>query len=509
MMYLLFFLLLFLSILLTYLLTRNFWREKYETEQKKFEEYKKKLSEENEKEKQKLIEELRKEVEKEKKKILEEQEKKLKELNEKDKELESLINLYQKKEKDYLLSLNRIQKKENELLITEKIYKVKIEYLDKLINEYQNRLLKIPNLSISEIKEELKKTFEKEIWEEHFEELKKIKEKTNEETKIIAQKILLETCQKIALPVAKEHSISFVEIPHDDFKRKLIGRKGRNIHLLENLTGTEIIVDDTPKKIFIFSFNPKRRITAKLLIEKIINENEISAETIEKSFQKTLEELERKILQTGLETCKELGIANFSEELLKKIGEMEFYVTYGQNLLAHSKEVAIISKNLALNFDIDPTNVLKAGLLHDIGKILSGEENLPHQISGANFVKKFGENEAVIQAIINHHQLDNFSSLESFLVSLANGLSHIYGAGRTIDFTETFKRLIKIEELCQEIQEVKRAYAFQLGREIRILLNVDKLSEKESNLLIRNLQQKIRHETNMLGEIKINLIYEL
>jgi len=345
--------------------------------------------------------------------------------------------------------------------------------------------------------------------EVHFEELKKIKEKTNEETKIIAQKILLETCQKIALPVAKEHSISFVEIPHDDFKRKLIGRKGRNIHLLENLTGTEIIVDDTPKKIFIFSFNPKRRITAKLLIEKIINENEISAETIEKSFQKTLEELERKILQTGLETCKELGIANFSEELLKKIGEMEFYVTYGQNLLAHSKEVAIISKNLALNFDIDPTNVLKAGLLHDIGKILSGEENLPHQISGANFVKKFGENEAVIQAIINHHQLDNFSSLESFLVSLANGLSHIYGAGRTIDFTETFKRLIKIEELCQEIQEVKRAYAFQLGREIRILLNVDKLSEKESNLLIRNLQQKIRHETNMLGEIKINLIYEL
>ncbi|MEO0089214.1 MAG: Rnase Y domain-containing protein [candidate division WOR-3 bacterium] len=508
-MWYLFLFLLFLCFLSTYLLTKNFWQKKYEKEKKKIKEYQRILQEENEKKKQNLVEELKKELEIEKTKLSQEYEEKLKELTKKRKELEELINLYQKKEKEYLSQLNQIQKKENEFLTTEKIYKIKIEHLDKLINDYQNRLSQIPNLSIKEIKEELKKIFEKEVWNEHFEELKKIKEKANEETKIIAQKIILEACQKIALPLAKEHTVSWIRIPKEEFKGKLIGRKGRNIQLIENLTGAEIIIDDTPNKIFIYSFNPKRRMLAKLLINEIINGEEINAEIIEKTFQKVLEDFEEKTFQIGLNTCNELGIENFPQELIKTVGEMNFYLTYGQNLLAHSKEVAIISKNLALNLGFSPTNVLRAGLLHDIGKILPNQENLPHQIVGANFVKKFGENEIVIQTIANHHQSGDFFYPECYLISIANGISHVYGAGKAIEFDEIFKRLIKIEELCEETQPVKKAYAFQLGREIRILLNTDKINEKETSLLIRNLQQKIRKELEFLGEIKINLIYEL
>ncbi|MCS7250042.1 MAG: HDIG domain-containing protein [candidate division WOR-3 bacterium] len=493
----------------TYLFTKRAWQKRYEEEKRKIDEYKKKIEEENKKETQSLIENLKKELEIEKTKILQEYEKKLNELTIKRKELEEQINLCQKKEKEYLSYLNRIQNKENEILTLEKIYKVKIEYLDKLINEYQTRLLKIPNLSIEEIKEELKKIFEKEVWNEHFEELKKIKEKSDGEIKIIAQKMILEACQKFALPTAKEYSVSWVEVPEEELKGKLIGRKGRNIHLIENLTGAEIIIDDTPKKIFIFSFNPKRRMLAKLLIKEIINEKEISTEIIEKTFKKILEEFEEKIFQIGLDTCKELGIENFPKELIKLIGEMEFHITYGQNLLSHSKEVAILGKNLAINLGLNPLNVLKSGLLHDIGKILPNQENLPHQVIGANFVKNFGENEIVVQSILNHHQSNNFPYPECYLISLANSLSHLYGQGRAVEFDKIFKRLTKIEELCEENPEVKKAYVFQLGREIRILLNINKLDEKENYLLIRNLQQKIRNELDMLGEIKINLIYEL
>lgn len=505
----LFLFLLFLCFLFTYLLTKNFWQKKYENEKEKINEYKRNLQEENKKREEKLIEELKKELATEKTKLFQTYEEKLKELTKKKKELEELVSFYQKKEKEYLSQLNRIQKKENELLTAEKIYKIKIEHLDKLINEYQNRLLKIPNLSTKEIKEELKKTFEKEVWDEHFEELKKIKEKAQEETKIVAQKIILEACQKIGLPSAKEHTVLEIEIPKEEFKGKLIGRKGRNIHLIENLTGTEIIVDDTPQKIFIFSFNPKRRMIAQLLINEIMNSEEITAEIIQKTFPKVLKDFEEKTFQIGLTTCKELEIENFPEELIKAVGEMNFYVTYGQNLLAHSKEVAFIGKNLALNLGFSPINTVRAGLLHDIGKILPNQENLPHQLIGANFVKKFGENEIVIQAIANHHQSSDFSYPEGYLISMANYLSHLYGAGKTIEFDEVFKRLTKIEELCEEMPLVKKAYAFQLGREIRILLNTDKINEKEEQFLIRTLQQKIRNEFSLLGEIKINLIYGL
>ncbi len=505
----LFLFLLFLCFLFTYLLTKNFWQKKYEKEKQKLDEYKKNLQEENKKREEKLIEEIKKELETEKTKFLKIYEEKLKELTQKKQELEELISFYHKKEKEYSSQLNRIQKKENELLTTEKVYKIKIEHLDKLINEYQNRLLKISNLSIKEIKEELKKTFEKEVWDEHFEELKKIKEKVHEEVKVIAQKIILEACQKIGLPSAKEHTACWIEIPNEEFKGKLIGRKGRNVLLIENLTGTEIIIDDTPKKIFIFSFHPKRRMLAKLLINEIMNNEEITTEIIEKTFQKILMEFDEKTFQIGLSACNELGIENFPKELIKVIGEMNFYVTYGQNLLAHSKEVALIGKNLALNLGFSPINVLRAGLLHDIGKILPNQENLPHQLIGANFVKRFGENEIVIQAIANHHQSSDFSYPESYLISMANYLSHLYGAGKTIKFDEIFKRLTKIEELCEETHSVKKAYAFQLGREIRILLNTDKINEKEGSLLIRTLQQRIRNELPFLGEIKINLIYGL
>lgn len=501
--------LLFLCFLITYLFTRKFWEKRCEKEGKKIEEYKRQLQEENEKRQQKLIEDLKKELEIEKTKILKEYENKLNELTTKRKELEEQINLYQKKEKEYLFHIDQIHKKENELLTMEKVYKVKIEYVDKLINEYQTRLSKISNLNIEQIKEELKKIFEKEVWNEHFEELKKIKEKTDNEKKIITQKIILEACQQIALPTAKEHSVSWLEIPDEEFKGKLIGRKGRNIRLIENLTGAEIVIDDTPKKIFIFSFNPKRRMLAKLLIEEIINEKEISTELIEKVFQRVLENFEEKTFQIGKDTCDELGIEDFPKELLRTVGEMKFYITYGQNLLAHSKEVACIGKNLALNLGFNPNNILRAGLLHDIGKVLPNQENLPHQIIGANFVKKFNENEIIIQAIANHHQPDNFLYPESYLISIANLLSHMYGAGRAIEFDRIFKRLTKIEELCEETQPVKKAYAFQLGREIRVLLNTEQIDEKESLLLIRNLQQKIRNEADMLGEIKINLIHEL
>uniref|UniRef100_A0A7V3ZV82 Ribonuclease Y n=1 Tax=candidate division WOR-3 bacterium TaxID=2052148 RepID=A0A7V3ZV82_UNCW3 len=499
-------LLLVLCFLTTYLITKNFWQKKYEEEVRKFNEYQKKIKEEKEKEKLKLIEELRKELEKEKIKILQEYEAKLKEKN---KELEKLADTYKQKEKEYYFYLSQLQKKENELLTTEKIYKIKIDYLDKLINEYHTRITKIPNLKIEELKEELKRSLEKEVWNEHFEELKKIKEKAKNEVQILAQKIILEACQKTALPVAKEHSVSFLTIPNDELKGKLIGRKGRNIHLIENLTGAEIIIDDTPQKICIFSFHPKRRALAELLIKEIINEKEISTEIIEKAYQKVLKDFEEKSFQIGLTVCKELGIENFAQELIKTIGEMNFFVTYGQNLLFHSKEVAIIGKNLAINLEINPLNVIRAGILHDIGKILPNQENLPHQTIGANFVKTFEENNIVIEAIAHHHQTDNFPYPECYVVSLANSISHIYGAGKAIDFDEIFKKLIKIEELCEEHQLVKKAYAFQLGREIRVLLKTNKLDEKEGQFLIKDLQQKIRNELNLLGEIKINLIYEL
>jgi ribonuclease Y len=375
--------------------------------------------------------------------------------------------------------------------------------------EKQRQILeKISGLTQEEARKILLQSLEEEVKNEFAVKLKKYEDEFKETAEKKTKEILATAIQRVAADVAVDNTTTIVSIP-DELKGRIIGREGRNIRVFEQLTGVDVIVDDTPESLVISSFDPVRREIAKIAMEKLIQDSRIQPARIEEIVNKTKEEFEEYVKKIGEETALEVGVLGLNPEILKLLGKLKFRSSYGQNQLQHTKEVAIIAGAIASEFDADVNFCKKAGLLHDIGKAVSHEtEGTHHQIS-ADIARKYGESEKMINAILSHHEgIVEPQSIEAFILAAADAISASRPGARQDTVEHYIKRVQKIEEIAKSFHGVENAYAIYAGREVRVLVEPDKITDAQISVLARDIAQKIEKELDYPGQIKVVVIRE-
>lgn len=420
----------------------------------------------------------------------------------KEENLERKFQILEKKERDFYQKEQRIYSKEKELSDREK-------KCDELEKQELEELERIANITQEEAKKELQKKIEEEAKLEAVQTIRKIEEETRERGQVLAREIIGQAIQRSAAEHVVETTVSVVDLPSDDMKGRIIGREGRNIRALELATGVDIIVDDTPEAVILSSFDPIRREMARLAIEKLVIDGRIHPARIEEIVETVKEELEEKIKQEGESVILELRIQDIHPELVKLLGKLKYRTSFGQNALQHSKEVAVLSSLMAKELGLDSNIALRAGLLHDIGKAVDKEIEGTHTELSVELTKKYGETDAVIQAIASHHRDVDFPSIEAVLVQAADTLSAARPGARR-ELLETYiKRLEKLEEVANSYEGVFKAFALQAGREIRIIVESQKISDDKAVLAAKEIAKKISEELEYPGRIKVTVIREM
>jgi len=363
-------------------------------------------------------------------------------------------------------------------------------------------------MSKSEAKERL---FEQ-IGQEHEQELQqKLKYLENDGQEEIAKKaknLMALAMQRYASSQATEMTTTTVTLPSDDLKGRIIGKEGRNIHVLEQLTGVEIIVDDTPGAITISGFNPIRRQIAKIALEKLLADGRIHPGRIEETVERAKKEISSKIKEAGEAAVYEVGVIGLDPKLIQLLGRLIFRTSYGQNVLLHSIEVAHLSVSLAAELGADTSLIKKAGLLHDIGKSVDHEVEGTHVDIGKRILEKFNINQEVIEAMQSHHEEYPASSLEGMIIQAADALSASRPGARKDTVENYLKRLEELEKIALNFEGVNKSYAIQAGREVRIFVQPEKIDDAAAQKLARNIAKRIEQELKYPGEIKINVIRE-
>lgn len=335
---------------------------------------------------------------------------------------------------------------------------------------------------------------------------------TVEEAKLTAsqeaRKIVIQSIQRIATEQAIENSVSVFNIENDDVKGRIIGREGRNIRALEAATGVEIIVDDTPEAIILSCFDPVRREIARLSLHRLVTDGRIHPTRIEEVCAKVSKQIDEEIFEVGKRTSIDLGIHGLHPELLRMVGRMKYRSSYGQNLLQHSREVANLCGIMAAELNLNPKLAKRAGLLHDIGKVPSEESELPHALLGMKMAEKYGEKEEVCNAIGAHHDEIEMNSLISPIVQVCDGISGARPGARRQIAESYIQRLKDLEQLALSQNGVLKAYAVQAGRELRIMVDCDKVSDAEAAKISFDISQKIQNEMTYPGQVKITVIRE-
>jgi len=410
-------------------------------------------------------------------------------------------NLIADREKDTLTKDHNIQNRE-------RIIQAKSDRLDQLIKEETEALQKIANLSKEEAKHALLKNLEDEARHEAASFLSKIKEEAKVKAEETAREIILQAIQRTATAHTAETTISVVTIPTEEMKGRIIGREGRNIRSFENLTGVEVIIDDTPESVSLSSFDPIRREIARISMAKLVSDGRIHPARIEEVVQSAQKEIEGIIKNTGEEVTLELGIIGISPEIVRYMGRMRFRTSYGQNLLQHSKEVAYLSALLAQELGLDPVIARRAGLLHDIGKVAELNLEGSHAQIGAELATKYGENELTVNAIAAHHEETAPQSPYAFIVEIADSISGSRPGARRETIEAYIKRLKTLEEIAASFDGVERVFAIQAGREIRVMVEPDKIPDFAVDDLARNVARRIEKETQYPGQIKVTVIRE-
>jgi ribonuclease Y len=420
----------------------------------------------------------------------------------KEEALERRYQNLERKEKDLSLKERRVFSKEKELeLLEQKI----TETLQKQVAELE----RIAGLTQEEAKNMLIRKIEDEAKLQAIQTVRKIEEDAKEKGKALAREIIANAIQRSAAEHVVETTVSVVDLPSDDMKGRIIGREGRNIRALEMATGVDIIVDDTPEAVILSSFDPLRRELARMAIEKLVADGRIHPARIEDIVEQVKVELEEKIKQEGENTLLELGIQNMHPELVKYLGKLKYRTSYGQNVLQHSKEVALLAALMARELGVDVNVALRAGLLHDIGKAVDKDYEGTHTELSVELTKKYGESEAVVQAIASHHRDIDFPSVEAVLVQAADTLSAARPGARR-ELLETYiQRLEKLEQIATSFEGVAKAFALQAGREIRIIVDASKISDDRAALIARDIAQKIKEELDYPGQIKVMVIREM
>ena len=323
-----------------------------------------------------------------------------------------------------------------------------------------------------------------------------------------AKKIVIQTIQRVATEVAVENSISVFHIEGDETKGRIIGREGRNIRALEAATGVEIIVDDTPDAITLSCFDSIRREICRLALHQLVTDGRIHPARIEEVVEKTKKMLEEEIIETGKRTCIDLGIHGLHPELIRMVGRMKYRSSYGQNLLQHSREVANLCGIMASEMGLNPKVAKRAGLLHDIGKVPDNEPELPHALLGMKLAEQYKEKPEVCNAIGAHHDEIEMNTLYAPIIQVCDAISGERPGARREIAEQYIKRLKDLEALAQSYDGVEKTYAIQAGREVRVIVSSDKVSDKQTEELAFNISQRIQTEMTYPGQVKVTVIRE-
>lgn len=381
------------------------------------------------------------------------------------------------------------------------------EYEEQL-QEQRNRLERLAGFTAEDAKRQLIKGLEQEARRDAANIVRRIEEEAREQAQVLARRYVVEAIQRSAADHAAETTVSAVDLPNDDLKGRIIGREGRNIRALETATGVDLIVDDTPGAIILSGFDPIRREVARLTIERLIADGRIHPARIEEVVERVRAELEEQMRQEGEAAAFELGIHDLHPELIRLLGKLKYRTSYGQNVLLHSKEVAYLSGFMARECGANVDVAVRGGLLHDIGKAIDREMEGTHLELGIDLLGKYNEDEEVVWAMEAHHLDREFRTLESMLVQAADAISASRPGARRDLFESYVKRLERLESIANSFNGVSKAFALQAGREIRILVEAEKISDEETIWLSKDVARRIESELQYPGQIKVTVIRE-
>ena len=376
------------------------------------------------------------------------------------------------------------------------------------LDEQKHVLEELAGLTAEEAKEELIERVEGEIKHELAQRLDELDAQFRDEAETKARNILSLAIQRCATDHVAESTISVVQIPNDEMKGRIIGREGRNIQKLETLTGVELIIDDTPEAITLSGFDPVRREVARLTLERLISDGRIHPARIEETVEKCRREVETVVKQAGERATYEVGIPNLHPELVKLLGRLRYRTSYGQNVLKHSVEVAFLAGIMAEELGVDAAAAKRAGLLHDIGKAFPHDVEGTHVELGVNVLRKYKESKDVVHAVEAHHNDVEPQTVIAILVQAADAISASRPGARREDLENYIKRLQKLEEIATGFEGVEKAFAIQAGRELRVMVKPEDVTDEGMKLIAREMAKKIQDEVKYPGQIKVNLIRE-
>jgi len=377
-----------------------------------------------------------------------------------------------------------------------------------LIEDERRKLERVAGISAAEAKETLVSSMESEARHEASKLIKKIETETREISNRKAQEILVLAIKRYAGEYVTEESVSVVNLPNDEMKGRIIGREGRNIRALEAATGIDLIIDDTPEAVVLSGFNPVRRQVAKIALERLIEDGRIHPARIEEVVERATREIEASIKEAGEQATFDIGIHGLHPELIKLIGRLRYRSSYAQNVLQHSLEVAFLCGIMAAELRLDGKFAKRIGLLHDIGKAVDHEIEGAHATIGADLAKKYGEPDEVVHAIAAHHEDIQTSSVMDVLLQAADTLSGARPGARREMFESYVKRLEDMETIAKSFKGVNKSYAIQAGRELRIMVESDKVDDYESTMICREIAKKIEKDLSYPGQIKVTVIRE-
>jgi len=401
-----------------------------------------------------------------------------------------------------------VQSRQKQLSARESDLQESERKLKELVAEQQRQLEAIAGLTSDDARKLLLKNLEADARHEAAMIVKRIEEEARQKAEMNARRIISMAIQRCAVDHTVETTVSVVDLPREDLKGRIIGREGRNIRTLEQATGVDLIIDDTPEAIILSGFDPIRREIARMAIEKLISDGRIHPSRIEEVVEKVRKDLDERIRLEGENAAIELGQADIHPELLYMLGKLKFRTSYGQNVLQHSKEVAYLAGFMARELGMNPRNAIRAGLFHDIGKAIDRESEGTHTELSVELCRKHGEARDVLDAIESHHFDSEFMNVEAVLVQAADAVSASRPGARREMLESYVKRLEKLEKIADSFDGVSKAFALQAGREIRIIVESAKVSDEQSVWLSKDIAKKIQSEMQYPGQIKVTVIRE-
>ncbi|TNF47099.1 MAG: ribonuclease Y [Bacteroidetes bacterium] len=436
-------------------------------------------------------------------------------MKEKERRLQSTEDKARAREKTLSQKIEEVSRKEKELEKNQadleakvQVVELKHQELEKIQDKRVAELSKISGLSVDDAKNQLMEALKDEARTGAMTHIKEIVEEAKLNANREAKKIVIQSIQRVATEQAVENAVSVFNIDSDEVKGRIIGREGRNIRALEAATGVEIIVDDTPEAIILSCFDPVRREIARLALHQLVTDGRIHPARIEEVVAKTRKQLEEEIAETGRRTCMDLGIHGLHPELTRMVGRMKYRSSYGQNLLQHSREVANLCAIMAAELGLNVKLAKRAGLLHDIGKVPDEEPELPHAILGMKLAEKYGEKPDVCNAIGAHHDEVEMTTLISPIVQVCDAVSGARPGARREIVEAYIKRIKELEGLALSYDGVSSAYAIQAGRELRVLVEAEKVTDAKADELSFTISQRIQTEMTYPGQVKVTVIRE-